>query len=724
MLAAEQLIEKVRGYVPQLESSLILSAYEFSLHAHRDQMRKSGDPYFVHPASVAGTLADMRLDVDSICAGLLHDVVEDTDTSLQDLERAFGGDVAELVDGLTKLNRINFVSKEDQQAESFRKMVVAMSRDVRVLLIKLCDRLDNMRTMQHMKPASQERICRETMEIYAPLANRLGMHRVKSELEDLALRYLEPDAHSHIQEQLAAGKRERDHYITGVSQTITRLLSERGFAAAVQGAPRHAMSVHRKMQTLKCEFEQVYDLITFEVCVESVSDCYTTLGVLHSRWTPVPGRFKDFIALPKPNRYQSLHTTVVGPGKQRLEVQIRTHEMHSVAERGVLAQWPDCLSVSGRLRATGLDQHPWLSELESYQKQLKDPAEFLDIVKGDLSAEEISVFTPDGDVRVFPRGATPIDFAYSVHSELGDHCSAARANGQDVSIRYRLRNGDVVEVQTSPAATPSKDWLDHTRTARARNRIRAYLRGHNRRKSINLGKELLEREMHAAGMSAAKLAKDSALLESMLTALGAPSWEELMLALGFGKLQPHQVVAAVRQLRDLSNEPLDRRVPGLKEGPIERLVRKVKKKDSAGIRVDGSEEVLIRFSQCCNPVPGDPILGFMTRGRGVAVHRRDCKKAFDTTDPARRVEISWGPSTSIRRPVSLCVTTRNSPGTLARVSQAFSTHKINLSEANCRASDDGSAQNTFTFLAEDLEQLRGVMKALSRVQGVVSVERT
>jgi GTP diphosphokinase / guanosine-3',5'-bis(diphosphate) 3'-diphosphatase len=697
-------------------------AYAYAEKAHVKQTRKSGDPYFIHPVAVATTLADMRLDVASVCAGLLHDVVEDTDSKLEDIESSFGREIAELVDGLTKLNSLNFYSKEDRQAESFRKMIVAMSKDVRVLLVKLCDRLDNMRTLEHMKPASQERIARETSEIYAPLANRLGMNAVKSELEDLSLRYIDPDGYSEITKKLGAGERERTKYVEGVSRTIRHLLSERGFACDATGRPRHISSVYRKMRALKCEFDQLYDLMAFRVCVESVSDCYATLGVLHSKWTPVPGRFKDYIALPKANHYQSLHTTVIGPGQLRLEMQIRTHDMHRVAEKGVVAHWEYRSQQGGRVRPEEAAKYTWFRELESYQKDLKDPAEFLEVIKSDLFPDEVFVFTPKGDLRTFPRGATPLDFAYSIHSEVGDHCSGARTNGQLVPIRHRLRNGDVVEVQTDESVSPNKEWLECCVTPRARSRIRTYLRFQHRRKSVNLGRELLEVELQRSGMSLAKLLKNDSVMSSVLKTQGVEQPDDLLLAIGFGKMQAHEVVEVVLKHKSAEGkqEPVSDQ---LRTGAIEKLVRKFTGRDVDGIRVDGYDNVLVRYAKCCNPLPGDPILGFITRGRGVAVHRRDCGKAFDTTDPERRVDVSWSSNTKINRPVSVLVTTKNSPGILARVSQAFSAQKINLSEANCRASDDGSAQNVFTFLASDVSQLRGVMRALAKVPGVVSVER-
>jgi GTP pyrophosphokinase len=720
VLDIQQLVTRVQGYQPAADAELIRKAYHYSEWAHRDQARKSGDPYFIHPASVAEIIAELRLDTASVCAGLLHDTLEDTIATKEELSREFGGEIAELVDGVTKLGKINFTSKEDRQAESFRKMVVAMAQDIRVLLVKLCDRLDNMRTLQHMKPEAQERIARETMEIYAPLANRLGIQRIKSELEDLSFMYIDPDGYRGIVSRMAKTKKERERYIEGVCKTISARLAETGFAADVQGRAKHVYSVHRKMSAQSCEFEQVYDIIAFRICVESVADCYAALGVIHSKWTPVPGRFKDYIALPKPNMYQSLHTAVIGPGRQRIEIQIRTHDMHRVAEHGVAAHWKYKERISGGVDPRDAEKFTWLRELADYQRHLKDPAEFLESVKIDLFPDEIYVFTPKGDVRMFPRGSTPIDFAYSIHTDVGNHCSGARANGQIVPLRYRMRNGDVIEVMTTPHQQPSKDWLDFTATTRARNRVRSYLRGEQRTKSINLGRELLDQEMRAAGMSLAKLLKNEDEQRRVWEALRLGSWEELLLQVGYGKLEASEVVSTVRSKQPVgSPEP----PPELKTGRLEQLVRRVTGRDVGGIKVNGIDDVLVRYAKCCNPLPGDNIIGFITRGRGVTIHRRECQKAFDNTDPERRIDVSWDTKAKINRPVQIKVTTANKPGILANVSQTFSAQKINISEANCRAQDDGRAQNVFTFFVSDLNQLKNVMKALAKVQGVVNVER-
>lgn len=720
MLKLAELVDRIRAYHPNADVEVVSRAYDFASRAHEGQKRKSGEPYFVHPAAVAGIITDLKLDIASVCAGLLHDVVEDTLATVEDIEREFGPEIAFLVDGVTKLSKINFTSKEDRQAENFRKMVVAMARDIRVLLVKLCDRLDNMRTLEFMKPEAQERIARETMDIYAPLANRLGISRFKAELEDLSFKYLDPLTYQTLAQKVSKTKAQREKYISDVCKTLSARLAEQGFAAEVTGRAKHLHSIHRKMRAQNCDFEQVYDVIAFRVIVESVADCYASLGVIHSKWTPVPGRFKDYVALPKPNMYQSLHTTVIGPGSERIEIQIRTHDMHRVAEHGIAAHWKYKERLSGGVDPREAERFAWVRQLLEFQQELKDPAEFLESVKVDLFTDEVYVFTPKGDVRVFPRGATPIDFAYAIHSQVGDHCIGARVNGSIVPLRYKLRNGDVVEVMTSANQHPSKDWLDHIVTGRARSRVRAYLRTEQREKSLKLGRELLEKQLHAKSISLQKLLKSNDELNRVLTASKVATPDELFINIGYGKIAVDDVVDLLCNKPGAAQEgtpPVD-----LRESAIESLVRRVTRKDSGGIKLNGINDVLVRYARCCNPLPGDEIIGFITRGRGLSVHRRGCPKAFDT-DPERRVDISWDAKARIDRPVQLRVTTANRPGILATVGQTFSGQGINISEATCRTGDDGRAVNTFTFVCGDLNKLKDVMRALQKVEGVVGVDR-
>jgi guanosine-3',5'-bis(diphosphate) 3'-pyrophosphohydrolase len=467
MVHLTDIVDKVRAYQPQADFDLLHRAFTFAAAKHEGQSRKSGDPYISHPMAVASIIADMRLDSASVCAAFLHDVVEDCEVSHDEMAERFGEEIAFLVDGVTKLGRINFTSKEDQQAESFRKMVVAMARDIRVLLVKLADRLDNMRTLEHMKPEAQVRIAQETLDIYAPLAGRLGINWLKSDLEEIAFKYLWPEQHADLVQKTKKVQRDRERYILDVVKRLQKMLIERGFAVDVSGRAKHLYSIFRKMRQANCDFEQVHDVLAFRVLTEDVADCYAALGVIHSQWTPIPGRFKDYVALPKPNMYQSLHTTVIGPGQRRIEVQIRTHEMHKTADFGIAAHWK-YKDKSGGLDTKDAARFAWLRQLMEFQQEVTDPAEFLDSVKVDLFAEEVYVFTPKGQLKVFPRGATPIDFAYSIHSEVGDHCAGARVNGAIVPLRYQMHNGDTVDIITSPQQHPSKDWLDYVATGRAR----------------------------------------------------------------------------------------------------------------------------------------------------------------------------------------------------------------------------------------------------------------
>jgi len=720
MLQVSEIIDRVRAYQPTADGELIKRAFDYSYKMHEGQMRKSGDPYIIHPVSVAGIITELRLDTASVCAGLLHDVVEDTLASSKDIEKHFGYEIASLVDGVTKLSKINFTSKEDRQAENFRKMVVAMARDIRVLLVKLCDRIDNMRTLEHMSHEAQERISRETIEIYAPLANRLGMAEFKCELEDLSFKHLEPVAFAELTSSVSKTKRERDKYTAEVCKTISSRLAEQGFACDASGRAKHLYSIWRKMKAQECTVDQIHDKIAFRVLVESVSDCYATLGVIHSKWTPVPGRFKDYIALPKPNMYQSLHTTVIGPGRERIEIQIRTHDMHRVAERGIAAHWKYKDRQGGGIADQDAEKFGWLRQLVEWQKEVKDPAEFLESVKVDLFQDEVYVFTPKGDVRVFPRGATPVDFAFAIHSDLGEHITGGRINGKLEPLRYKLRNGDVVEVVTSEKQQPSKDWLDFVGTSRARSKIRNFFREEQREKSHRLGKELLEREFHKKSVSLSKLLKNENELRRVLEALKLSSQDEMLISIGYGKVHAEDVLAIVAPPEEGNRE--SKAPEELRESRVAGLVRKVLKRDDDAIRLNGIDDVLVRYAKCCNPLPGDDILGFITRGRGLTIHRRGCTKAFDT-DPERRVEISWDSKAKINRSVQVRVVTANRPGILATVGHTFSAQGINISEANCRASDDGRAVNVFTFVCADLTQLKGVMRALQKVQGVVAVER-
>lgn len=711
------IVETVRGYQPQADFDLIHRAYAFAHAKHEGQLRKSGEPYITHPVAVAKVIAEMRLDASSVCAALLHDVVEDCDVGHAEMTERFGAEIAFLVDGVTKLGRVNFSSKEDQQAESFRKMLVAMARDIRVLLVKLADRLDNMRTLEHMKPEAQVRIAQETMEIYAPLAGRLGINWLKSELEDLSFKFLYPEQFHDLAQKTKKVQRDHERYIADVVKRLQRMLIERSFPAEVSGRLKHLYSIYRKMRQNNVDFEQVHDIIAFRVIVENVSDCYAVLGVIHSQWTPIPGRFKDYIALPKPNMYQSLHTTVIGPGQRRIEVQIRTHEMHRTAEDGIAAHWTYKERGSGGVDAKDAVRFAWLRQLMEFQQEVSDPAEFLDSVKGDLFSDEVFVFTPKGSLKVFPRGATPVDFAYAIHTEVGEHCAGARVNGAIQPLRYQLRNGDTVEILTNPAQHPSKDWLDFVVTARARSKIRAYVRAEERKRSIKLGRDLVERAFHRKDMSFSRFVK-SGEVDKVAKQLKFASADELFAGVGFGKLEAADVFNAAMASEGAPAQ--------LKPSLFEKTVRAVAETVGAsggGIAIDDVDDLVVRFAQCCNPLPGDPITGWITRGRGVTVHRRGCPRAMEL-DPERRIDVTWSERVKAARPVSLRVITTDRPGILSNVSAAFTEAGVNIQEANCRVTDDGTAVNLFHFQVSEAAKLQHLMRKIQSLDGVFSVERT
>ncbi len=716
----DQIVSEVAGYDPNADLALVRRAYEFASQAHAGQTRKSGDPYVTHPISVARIIAELKLDVSSICAGLLHDCVEDTSATVEQLSETFGKEIAYLVDGVTKLGKLPYSTREEQQAENFRKMLLAMARDIRVILVKLCDRLDNMRSLNHLPPEKQERIAAETMQIYAPLANRLGIQWVKIELEDLSFKYLYPGEYDQLAAEIAKTRAERLEYIHHVEKLIEKEMGDNGVPSEVTGRAKHLWSIYSKMKRTQRPFDEIHDAIGFRVVTDNQMHCYQALGVAHSTWTPIPGRFKDYIALPKPNLYQSLHTAVIGPRGERIEVQIRTNDMNLVAESGVAAHWKykEAGVDGGRegVRPEDDKKFAWLRQLMESHKELRDPTEFLESVKIDLFGDEVYVFTPGGDVKALPKGSVPIDFAYAVHSSVGDHCSGARVNGMIVPLRYQLRNGDTIEIITNPNQKPNKDWLKLVKTARARTKIRWLLRQEQRDKAVALGNDLVEKALRKHDMSMARAEKG---LGVAAKALKCQNVDELIVQVGYGKITPQQVIDALPGIVKKGDEPAAK-----PEGVFKSLIRKVttRRTQSQGIKVAGEEDVLVRFAKCCSPLPGDPITGFITRGRGVTVHRRDCDKGLDL-DPDRRVEVEWDGASKAQHEVAIQVLCTNKPGLLAHISQCFTDQGVNISQAHCRATDDGRAVNTFHALVRDLDQLKQVNRALSRIKGVYSVDR-
>jgi GTP pyrophosphokinase len=736
LIRLNDILTQVAAYHPDPDLDIIKKAYVYSAKVHQGQIRKSGEPYLIHPLEVAGILAALKLDEASIVAGLLHDTIEDTLATPEEVRELFGEEIAEIVDGVTKLSKFSAaatMSQEEKQAENFRKMIVAMASDIRVILVKLADRTHNMRTLDHMKEEKQARIAQETLDIYAPLANRLGISWVKTELEDLSFKYLKPQDFADLTEKVGRKKREREKYIADVVHLIETKMKERNIPGTVSGRFKHLYSIHKKMKSQGIEFDQVPDVIAFRVVVPNLGHCYETLGLIHNIWKPVPGRFKDFIAIPKPNMYQSLHTTVIGPQSERIEVQIRTEEMHRVAEEGIAAHWA---YKEGRTVISKDDEKfAWLRQLMEWQQDLKDPKEFLETVKVDLFSDEVFVFTPKGDVKSLPRGATPVDFAFSIHSDVGSKCVGSKINGKIVPLRYKLKNGDTVEILTSPQAHPSKDWLTFVKTSRAQQKIRAFIKLQQREKGLQLGRELLDKELKRFGLNLNKMIK-SGEIKKPAEELGYRTEDDLMVGVGYGKvvpsnliekLLPAEKIAETREqtARDQTNgnSTGGGLLNNLGLGKVTEAARKlVGRPARSGVSVGGIDEVLVRFGRCCNPVPGDAIAGFITRGRGVTVHTAGCEKAL-ATDPERRVDVSWDKASTYVRPVTLRVLTVDRPGLLADISNTFSKKGVNISQANCRSTGDDRAVNTFEVGISDLKQLTDLIRTIERLQGVYTVER-
>lgn len=715
------------SYHPAPDLDIIKKAYVYSAKVHQGQVRKSGEPYLIHPLEVAGLLAQLRLDEASIVAGLLHDTVEDTLATVEEIQELFGAEVALIVDGVTKLSKYSApqqLSQEEKQAENFRKMLVAMAQDIRVILVKLADRTHNMRTLEHMSEEKQARIAQETLDIYAPLANRLGISWIKTELEDLSFRYTRPKDFFELEARINRKKKDREKYIDDVCALIAGKLKEAAIPATVTGRFKHMYSIHKKMRSQGIEFEQVPDVIAFRVITHDVGQCYGALGLMHQQWKPVPGRFKDFIAIPKANMYQSLHTTVIGPLSERIEIQIRTEEMHRIAEEGIAAHW--AYKEGRSALAKDDEKFAWLRQLLEWQQDLKDPKEFLDTVKVDLFTDEVFVFTPRGDVKSLPRDATPVDFAYSVHSAVGEKCVGAKVNGKIVPLRYKLKNGDQIEILTSPQAHPSKDWLTFVKTSRAQQKIRAFIKEQQREKSMALGRELVEREFKRFGLNLNKVIKGGDL-KPHLEGYGLRTEEDLLVAVGYGKIQPGQLVELLLPAEKVAEvkeapPPSPSSASGLFSTVSDIARRVVGRKSSSGVTIGGIDDVLVRFARCCNPVPGDAIVGFITRGRGVTVHQSGCEKAL-ATDPERKVDVAWDVKGDFKRAVTLRVMTVDRPGLLADMSQIFSKKGVNISQANCRVTGDDRAVNTFECVISDLKQLNDLIRSIEKLTGVHSVER-
>lgn len=718
----DDLVEAVRSYYPNADFAFLKRAYEFSEKAHQGQIRRSGEPYISHPLGVAGILSELKLDLDTIVTGLLHDTVEDTPVTLHDIEENFGETVSRLVDGVTKISLMKFRNTHEKQGENIRKMIVAMGKDVRVVLVKLADRLHNMRTLNHMSPEKQMRIAQETLDIYAPLASRLGINTMKIELEDLSFRYAYPESYYSLVQKVSKKKKEREKYIEDVKRVLSQEVSRRSQVKfEIHGRPKHFWSIYRKMRAQGIDYEQIYDVLAFRICVNSVSECYEILGLVHSLFKPIPGRFKDFIAMPKNNNYQSLHTTVIGPQAERIEIQIRTHEMHLIAERGIAAHWQ--YKEKGEASQTDegtLKKFNWLRELVSLHQQTTNSDEFLENVKSDLFDAEIYVFTPKGDVKELPEHSTPIDFAYSVHTDVGNKVTAARVNGRIVSLKHELQNGDTVEVITSKNQTPNKDWLKYCVTTRAKTKIRSFIKTEQRRRAGELGKEILEKSFRKSGLSLQRQSEKPEFLQ-FARDNGCNSVDDLYVKVGYGAVTPLDILTFLKI--DPKKEEEKEESTNFLAKAFRSAVNRNKKSGSL-IRVDGLDDVLVRFGKCCNPIPGDPIWGFITRGRGLVIHRADCAKAFEL-DQDRRIDVEWSQTkdSDLNRTVRLRVLSRDIPGLLKDMSEVFASQGVNILNAQARTTKDLKAICLFDVTIRNTKHLADVIQALSKLKGVLGVTR-
>jgi guanosine-3',5'-bis(diphosphate) 3'-pyrophosphohydrolase len=715
MIRFEDVVEKVRGYNPDADLELLRRAYVFSAFEHKGQVRHSGEPYMVHPLEVADFLADMRLDVVAVAAGLLHDVVEDTLTTIERIEELFGPEVAHVVEGVTKISTIPFSSSEERQAENFRKMLLAMVDDIRVIIVKLADRLHNMRTLHHLPEERRIKIAQETLDIYAPIANRLGMSLLKNELEELCFRYLEPKAYESLRSRVAARRRVSESYIDELKATIAAKLDEAQVAYThIDGRIKRLYSIWQKLNKQKIDLDQVYDFIALRILTKSVKDCYAALGIIHNTWSPVPGRIKDFIAMPRPNGYQSLHTSVVSERGAPFEVQIRTEEMHAQAEEGIAAHWK---YKEGRVGDQRDDRYfQWMRQLLEWQTEIRDPQEFINNLKIDLYPEEVYIFTPKGEVKALPRGATPLDFAYAIHTDVGHRCVGARVNGKMVPLRTRLKNGDIVEIVTQASHTPSRDWLNFVVTSRARQKIRHFVQQEEKARSIDLGRKLFEKEARRFNLNPKTLIETEAF-RKFADEYGGGKADELMAAIGYGKLPPRTVLAKL-----VPGEQLQEKAP---DGRVVSAVKRVLRLGEDRIKVSGVDDLLVYRARCCNPIRGEKIVGYISRGKGVAVHTASCPNVVNLLfDPERRIDVEWEKGTEeARYVVKLTMQVEDRRGILADVSAKVADINTNITSVEATTDADQRGRIDMTVEISDLKHLEKVMKSLKTVEGVIGVER-
>lgn len=716
----ENLISKIEEYNPNVNLEAIIKAYNFAEASHRGQLRNSGEAYFVHPFNVAMILADLNMDEATIAAGLLHDVLEDTNVTYETLVGKFGEEIANLVDGVTKLKKLKYKTKQENQAENLRKMVLAMAKDIRVIIIKLADRLHNMRTLEYMSEEKKKEKALETLEIYAPLAHRLGISRIKWELEDLALRYLDPEGYYDLVEKVSKRRKEREAYIQRIIKQIDEKLEEMNITRDISGRPKSFYSIYKKMVYQNKSFEQIFDLTAIRIIVDTIKDCYGVLGIVHTMWKPIPGRFKDYIAMPKPNMYQSLHTTVIGPEGEIFEIQIRTWEMHRTAEYGIAAHWK---YKEGSVKTDNFDEKlAWLRQLLEWQKELKDPREFMETLKIDLFADEVFVFTPKGDVINLPNGSTPIDFAYRVHTAVGHNCVGAKVDGRIVPLDYKLKNGNIVEILTSSNSSgPSIDWLKIVKSNQAKNKIRQWFKREQRGANILKGKELLEKEIKRQGLKVGEVLKEE-WIKKVANKLSLNTPDDLYAGLGYGSITISQVMS---RLREYYNEHYGIRIDEANEEAkiSEQISARGRKRFTQGVSIKGVENIKVKFSKCCNPVPGDDIIGYITRGRGVSIHRKDCPNLSSLEGKERFIEVFWNTDEKAEYPAEIQIKGTDRPGLLTEITSKITEAQLSLLALNARTNKEKLAIINMILEIKDIDQLRELMKKIKKLKGVIDVYR-
>jgi GTP pyrophosphokinase len=714
MIRINDIVDRIFENNPDADVDLVERAYIYSARVHDGQIRLSGEPYLSHPLEVSGILADMNLDVVSIAAGLLHDVVEDTHATEEEIREMFGDEVCHIVSGVTKLSKLPFHTSQERQAESIRKMLFAMADDIRVILIKLADRLHNMRTLKfHRKEQKRKKIAQETLDIYAPIASRLGIYWIKKELEDSSFMNIEPEEYARIENLVDKDKKDREAYIEIVQSRIKKEMDKANLPCDVQGRYKHFYSIHQKMKNQNLDFKDIYDIIAFRIILDTKPHCYEALGLLHALWKPIDIKFKDYIGRPKPNMYQSLHTTVIGPYGERVEIQIRTREMDQVAKSGIAAHWS---YKEGKPIDENIGrQFAWIQELIENQENINDPDEFLENVRIDLFPDEVYVFTPVGDVKCLTKGATAVDFAYAVHSEVGNQCTGAKVNGQMVPLKYILQTGDVVEVLTTKGHNPSRDWLKFVKTVKARSRIRQWIKTEERERSISLGREMCEKAFRKQRLNYNALIK-SEDMQKVAEQFGFKTPDDLIANVGYGKITPLQVVR--RFLPKTEEEPEEKH-----ESFLDKIIRRVKKKKTkTGVLVNGIDDMLVKFAKCCQPVPGDAIIGYITRGHGVTVHKHTCVNALNM-NPDRQIDVEWSTNTSEWYPAKIRIISNDRVGLLADLASTVSKKGPNILNVTSEIRDNRTVESLFTLSVQNTEQLEGILAALKKVKGVLAVKR-